>query len=359
MNVNKNNIQANILKGHKKKHVLFVSFKWKKKKDVSKDVSFRKKMIYWLVNAFEKEYELTSHSAQIDQEKKVIVSVYLSESGYRRLALNKSFHFPKFAKPRSETVFPFKTMLDYGRDTSIRSDQILSGEDSHGMVIIAADSKDDIDRYYKGIFGKTYASLFKKDKLLKFWGVRKIVNRNGQRYFVGPLGFKDGIANPKYEDTIRKLTLVSAENERNEKSIVGTFAAFIPLKVSKQKFNKTVGKITDQIMQQFPYGIQTKLFGKKDVQEYAKSLLIGRSPDGKPLAHARDYKDENLFTYQHDQNAYVCPFRAHARSANNRSDEERRDKIVRRGLVWSKGGDSVEKGLLFLSYHYDLGEPVI
>jgi Dyp-type peroxidase family len=99
-------------------------------------------------------------------------------------------------------------------------------------------------------------------------------------------------------------------------------------------------------------------------QEHAKALVMGRFPDGKPLAFhdtSRAYPNPhnavpNEFRYDRDLDGQLCPYHAHIRRMNPRRDPgglkyDRR--IVRRGIPYGKK-DEQPVGLLFMCYQQNL-----
>jgi Dyp-type peroxidase family len=99
-------------------------------------------------------------------------------------------------------------------------------------------------------------------------------------------------------------------------------------------------------------------------QEQAKALVMGRFPDGKPLAFhdtSRVYPNPdnavpNDFRYDRDLDGQLCPYHAHIRRMNPRRDAGglRYDRrIVRRGIPYGKK-DEQPVGLLFMCYQQNL-----
>ena len=102
-----------------------------------------------------------------------------------------------------------------------------------------------------------------------------------------------------------------------------------------------------------------------------KGLLMGRRPDGTPLATAPSGTDRNSFDYSNDADSKGqggCPFQAHVRLANPRlpttatvhGKPKRTPRIVRRGFSYGPPLDSseapAERGLVFMAYVSDIAE---
>lgn len=86
-----------------------------------------------------------------------------------------------------------------------------------------------------------------------------------------------------------------------------------------------------------------------------KAKLCGRYPDGRPLAEPQTAGPEDDFDYSQDAHGYGCPFGAHIRRMNPRSDAlshaARTRPLLRRGMpygpAWRNGeAQGVERGLM-------------
>ncbi|HEV8549719.1 MAG TPA: hypothetical protein VGQ57_11840, partial [Polyangiaceae bacterium] len=108
--------------------------------------------------------------------------------------------------------------------------------------------------------------------------------------------------------------------------------------------------------------------GDPAAAERFASLLVGRTPDGTPLAGVagdeRAAADPNRFGYREDgRMATRCPLGAHVRRANPRDGldgsareslaEVRAHRLIRRGRVFGRAGDA-ERGLLFVALCADI-----
>ncbi|HKY36167.1 MAG TPA: hypothetical protein VJN18_09525 [Polyangiaceae bacterium] len=112
----------------------------------------------------------------------------------------------------------------------------------------------------------------------------------------------------------------------------------------------------------------------RSVSESVKSedelmgLLMGRTPDGTPLG-AKPPEDRCSFSYEIEAPGKLgCPFQAHARLANPRTDTKssvhgkprRVPRLVRRGFSYGppfgKGQDKEPRGLVFMAYVASIAE---
>ena len=100
-----------------------------------------------------------------------------------------------------------------------------------------------------------------------------------------------------------------------------------------------------------------------------KGLLMGRAPDGVPLATGSPQAPAaNGFDYSADNGSGGCPFQAHVRLANPRTPTslsvhgrpKRIPRLARRGFSYgpryAAGGAPAERGLLFMAYGANIAE---
>jgi Dyp-type peroxidase family len=94
--------------------------------------------------------------------------------------------------------------------------------------------------------------------------------------------------------------------------------------------------------------------------ERAGALLVGRFEDGTPItlqgAEGMRHPIPNGFTFQDDGKGLRCPFQAHIRKVNPRTEDKNGHRIARRGIPYGNRqpdlGDQPTKdvGLLFMCY---------
>jgi len=104
--------------------------------------------------------------------------------------------------------------------------------------------------------------------------------------------------------------------------------------------------------------IAKRLLGKKrltaQAKDFAAAQLIGRHKDGTPLTSSKRPNakvDIHNFGYDKDKDGLKCPFHAHVRKSNPRTDNYENYRIVRRSMLYEEGD---KKGLLFMSFQRDL-----
>lgn len=105
----------------------------------------------------------------------------------------------------------------------------------------------------------------------------------------------------------------------------------------------------------------------------AGASLVGRFENGTPVIASRvagkvgaKGETDNDFNYSGDPQGFRCPYAAHIRKTNPRTDDTKRHLMARRGIPYGlrqddpndengqKPGPEAEVGLLFMSYQSDL-----
>jgi Dyp-type peroxidase family len=105
-----------------------------------------------------------------------------------------------------------------------------------------------------------------------------------------------------------------------------------------------------------------------------KQLMMGRTLDGAPLAKVGAQAGDNDFDYQGDAAGRLCPYQAHVRRANPRTQpvagrqvwrETPVPRIMRRGMSYGppfnadealEAHDEPERGVVFMAYNARIGE---
>lgn len=101
--------------------------------------------------------------------------------------------------------------------------------------------------------------------------------------------------------------------------------------------------------------------------ELVLAKLMGRWPDGRPLAAPEAPGTSNDFNYAKDAQGSACPFHAHIRRTNPRDlagtafSRSRMPRILRRGMSYgaplhADAPDDADRGLVFMAYNAHLAE---
>ena len=92
-----------------------------------------------------------------------------------------------------------------------------------------------------------------------------------------------------------------------------------------------------------------------------KAKMMGRTPDGDPLANSGNPLS-NSFDYEQDKDGARCPFQAHIRRTNPRTvNKPKVPRIVRRGMSYGpqydpSKPDNTQRGLVFMAYNASIAE---
>lgn len=101
-------------------------------------------------------------------------------------------------------------------------------------------------------------------------------------------------------------------------------------------------------------------YGVKMSEDDLAARLVGRRRDGTPLVQPTG-TDENGFAYEDDANGSKCPFAAHIRRTNPRTEFHERPtpRIVRRGMSFGQPRSvdpAGKRGLMFMCYNSSIAE---
>ena len=343
-------LQANILKPHDKEHVVFVSFKWKAAPD-GQEPFFQNERAKWLLEIISTNDPDRSKLTFFEDQSNaaIIFNIFLSHFGYKKLNLSEEFHQPVFPNVRPNGTYdpnPFRQELFYGIPPSGRPQ--LHNVESDGIILLAAQTRDEIDSELNLIFSDGYQSLFEPEEMRTYWGHRKF--RGNPKINVGPLGFDDGIANLRELAEVDEAAVVRSKEAPD--SALGSFTTLILLDIVRYQFEITAWKIVGQIEEQLRAMAPQVSIDSETLYRHARGLIVGRREKGGSLSGG-DRTDPLYFG--NDLNGHLCPFRSHVRSFRHISGSSSYPQIVRRGVRWvDQEYPEAELGLIFLSYHNDL-----
>lgn len=179
-------------------------------------------------------------------------------------------------------------------------------------------------------------------------------DKEKERIFYEPFGFRDGVGQPvieggEPEQATTPWAIAAGEfllgyrdvdgNDQISEDFVGA-----PFRTLCDNGTYMVFRKIEQHVAAFEEAAQDR--------ELA-SRLVGRRHDGTSLAvdHARALADKNRdgFDYSDDPKGEKCPFASHARRTNPRNEESRRHRIIRRGIPYNNGVD--KQGMLFVCFN--------
>ncbi|WP_309735600.1 hypothetical protein [Chamaesiphon sp. OTE_75_metabat_556] len=354
------NIQANILKGHGREHVvlLFLTIKHIDK-----------------AREFLQHYPVTDAFTQHEETKKfkakrvpggVVRLVFLSKAGLDRFGHGNKFSgFGAFSGGMAADT----SVLD---DGSTKSWQTELNRSSDVMLLLAYDSEIKLAR----IIGQMVKDFEKEDSPFEVMFVqegRAYKNADGEG--VEHFGYVDGRSQP-----LMIQSAIDKETSQNGGGIdrydptapLGQFLAPDPLETSGFGsffvFRKLEQNVAGFKRSEEQLGETIGLKG--DDGERAGAMVVGRFEDGTPVT--LNVKEDgvpvvNNFDYSDDSDGSKCPFHAHIRKSNPRGsspgglDFDKSVQMARRGITYGsrlqdpdskefidKPNDGV--GLLFMSY---------
>jgi len=332
-------LQAGILKGNGRDHILLLFLKFKKSaikevKEILADLP--------ITSALEQEFQITKKlkSKVVNQ---TITNFYLTNKGYQSIKVKIKTKEKAFKQGLANRKEENVHILG---DRSETWDQPFQKE-IHGILSIANDDlailKSEIT-HYKAEF---------KDKIkilhIEFGKVYKNENNQPIEHF----GYADGISQPlffkkdiakkktKYWNPEAGLDLVLVKDiGTKEEDCFGSFMVFRKLEQNVKAFKDAEHELAKEL----------KLVGS--AEEAAGALIIGRFENGLPVIKYGStnspeiHSTDNNFNFSLDKKGLRCPFHAHIRKTNPRGDnkrffgisekEEKSHRIVRRGITYGE-----------------------
>lgn len=179
--------------------------------------------------------------------------------------------------------------------------------------------------------------------------------RDAQNNSIEHFGYLDGVSTPRDEKELSKMGLIKEKSGEG----YGSFVAFRKIEQHTGHFQKIVEELKAGLGERHGYG-----------EQYSKALLMGRFPNGTPLALSEKEKPgeewaNKDFDYEDDKDGSKCPLNAHIRVVNPREKDADGNvistpQIIRRGMVYEeeREGEMV-KGLCFLSYQSSIERNLI
>ncbi len=365
------NVQANILKSHGRKHNWFLFIQFNQDQDPIAirrqmvDLYFRKQLKPRWINTAAAQLNDSLEYSNADKEEKerkqekfdgtVVASLAFSKKGLAKMNVTEW---------RASDVLFQNGMSDIRRnnfqDPPVKEWESAFQNEIHAVLITACNSIKKLEVLHEQI----KAQLRPIANVLFIEKGQKMTRGD---YSIEPFGFRDSISNPrfftkksdgsKYDCLEDKLEIALDEAD-------GSYLVFRKLEQDVEAFNQAVSVLSKRL---------------KISRAFAEAQLIGRFKDGTPLSlfsepgndisqsdrEKRNYFDNNPDKgYDDDEDGRKCPFHAHIRKVNPRSFREvifENDgyasaslnkntfgKIVRRGIPYEQAGQSA--GLLFLCY---------
>jgi Dyp-type peroxidase family len=369
------NLQGNILKNHGRNHTTHIFVKF----DKNRDKSARK----WVREFADKVTSCQTQLKETELFKRnkvsggMFVGFLLSAKGYKYFEHDLSkFEDKSFLAGMSEGKRDDKNKLN---DPPMAKWDVGFREDIHAMILLA-----DPDPNKLGVeAGKIIEEVDKFGKIVTIEYGNAIRNAHGDG--LEHFGYVDGISQPLFfKDEVDKYTRENTSplsfDPSAELDLVlvndpfvhggdafGSYFVFRKLEQNVQGFKKAEKKLGKAL------GLQDE-----DI-ERAGAMIVGRFEDGTPVTLSK--KDGligsgamNNFDYSGDSDGAKCPYHAHIRKSNPRSDnkttrdEEKKRIMARRGITYGHRNVSTEVeptlaqmptegvGLLFMSFQKSIVE---
>ncbi len=355
MDFDKSDIQANILKGHGRDHACFIFCRFLEKEKITPEeirsaiigisdelTSFQEQCTQRdkLMERLSAKGLSKVHKNLLDEaEQENVIGLYLTREGYKKMRISSNY-IPSekpFIKGMREQNQSDK-LGDYFPNDEIEKDFQPSPK-IDCLIFISSDNKEKLFEKQRALL-ETRLNKVVKTSFTQYARIDRDDMGNPKEHF----GYSEGFSTPVDEEVLARIGLVEEPGGRNTH---GSYVVFRKIEQNVSYFQKMVAEL------------QSNLDNKS--KEYAMALLMGRFPNGTPLAFSDspnssgwDATEETHFIdYSKDKAGHKCPFHAHIRAVNPRHTDSSgkvvtTPEIIRRSMTYFDGPD--KKGLCFLSY---------
>ncbi|PHI18113.1 hypothetical protein CEQ90_19640 [Lewinellaceae bacterium SD302] len=244
--------------------------------------------------------------------------------------------------------------------------------DADGVIMIAAKCPNVIEEFKEKI------NNISDDAVTIAHNVycRRHYDAHNKDDFRGPLGYYDGISNPRDAEAYELVKRIDPFFSTDNNCVYGSTMSLVQIQINPKVFADNIDSTIDEILEEW-YGREPgrSLDKERDyLREELRSVYMGRYSNGRP--RTEQFKGVNIKAYSgpkdHDNDwgfdiakngtpAY-CPHFAHIRAANPRLLENKSPTIVRRGMnylhmpeVGTEPQEAKVAGLLFIAFHRDFG----
>lgn len=382
-------LQGNILKAHGREYAthIFLHFNTDLKDLAENDIrqQIRSRIAKWapsITSAWQdlQESELCTEFDMLSP----FVSFFLTMKGYE--ALGESDSAPDDEAFRNG----MRRRKSINDSDPITWDQPYGNQDIHAMIMLADDNQEILKSRETRVLTEIIRGEVREGKyrglkcnLARVLQVeRGAVIRNHAGEPIEHFGYVDGLSNPLFLTTDLQdntedhwkpwapldLVLVRDKGANHELS-KGSYLVFRKLEQNVKRFMTQRRQLAQSLD---PNAWEQRQPDLTDAQrksiQLAGAHMIGRYEDGTALMidtkgpkGDRSYPNSsNDFSYEQDPKGATCPFHAHIRSVNPRTEEDKRHRIVRRGIPYGlrspQADNSIDAlpsggvGLLFMCY---------
>ncbi len=382
-------LQGNILKGHGRNKAMLFFLKFNEK-----EIPLVKARIRELSK------EITSFQLQVEESKlfrshqipgSTFVNFFLTAKGYAALGYdnktlgNNGFdvHFRNgmsidFMKNELNDPHPKDNW-----DPQYWDKEHKEIKEIHALLLVADNDEGNLGISTGRLFKEVLDIKSEKD-IVEIVAVERADQlRNEYDQAVEHFGFRDGLSNPLFlQSDQEKIEEYGGQTLWNPRAPLG-------LVLSKDPFGKNgenscgsylVYRKYEQHVKKFETHIRNLAMDlgldsqSEDDLEKTRARVMGRFRDGTPLAvqdETKRYYYENLnnFNYGKDPSGSECPFHAHIRNVNPRTQAENSPRLVRRGMTYGKRINyqsqklsalpNQDVGLLFMSFQENIREQFV
>jgi Dyp-type peroxidase family len=375
-------LQGNIFKGHGRDHTVHIFLRFNRDQQATKQL-IRAFAAEYLRTSASRQQEEAAHYAKSKTPGDVFANFLLTYKGYKALG---------FLRDRIPGDKRFQAGMKQSRDELSDPDsqgwEDLYREQIDAMILLADDDLERLDAWKARVLQHFHDIL-----LVVGQGKKPIEHgkalRNANDDTIEHFGYVDGRSQPLLlpSDVAREhntggideynpsaplsLVLVKDPNGKTAASY-GSYLVFRKLEQNVQRFKEAEERLAKKL----------GLAGEDE--ERAGAMIVGRFEDGTPLTlqygEGMHHPVFNNFNYDNDRDGAKCPFHAHIRKVNPRGDsvresqgkidrdEERRHRIVRRGITYGdrevdlegrptlKDRPTNDVGLLFMCFQSNIAD---
>jgi Dyp-type peroxidase family len=342
-------MQAHILKHHGREHAYHLFLVFKKNKISQVKTAIRKLAKNNITSAKKQLDDAFQRSIDSDFDGGTVVVFSLSKFGYDTLGVNRNFladnSFKAAAKSRITFLDDKLDEWDFGFTFDIDALVVIADSDRSRLY-------DAVRKIHQAFNGIADIVVEQRGKVL----------RNGHGIGIEHFGYADGVSQPIYLDTEvdeqgdrtqwndeadTSLLLVQDKNGQDNKSF-GSYFVFRKLEQNVKAFNEAEEAIAASGAAKFLAHVKDDHGLVND--ELAGAMIVGRFEDSSEVVNnsrdkgiTQDWQMNNDFDYRDDKKGLKCPFHAHIRLTNPRSDiktpgDAKKYRITRRGIPFNDIG---------------------
>lgn len=335
-------LQGNILKGHGRPHTLHIFFRFAPTAALDHIREWLLSFVQDRVTTALEQFEDTARFRRTGESGSIFCNLLLTHKGYaalqvaeEKIPLDASFRDGMQARQKI-LADPLPAQWECGY-------QQAAGGEIHGMILLADPDPNAVTDEARLILASAAGGAL--IKVLKTERGAGIFNERGDA--IEHFGYVDGRSQPLFfkediqeeinhsggtylRDPSAPLALALVDDPASPNPLgFGSYFVFRKLEQNVAGFKALETALAERL----------ETVGGQPVGELAGALVVGRHEDGTPTTvQAIDGLNRpitNNFNYDDDPGTR-CPFHAHIRKANPRTEETRERRIVRRGITYGE-----------------------